>query len=701
MKELLWKELREHRKWLPLPGLVILLVFVLDRPEVPMFDTTAAYFFCLIAVAFGAALGFVQVYFEGHGDKRSLLLHRPLSATRIFLVKAFVGVGLYLPALGVPFVCLESWLAAPGNIPAPFHWQTSFPWLADILSGLVYYFAGMLVAQREARWYGSRCLALAAAFLCSYLVWALAEFSEALGVIAIFGSLTALVAWGSFLTGGVYSSQPRVAKAALALTLLAGLLSLGMFGKQLIGAFCNSEIIYACDVERHGRLLTAPTREGAGPVGHWIDLSNGQEPPDLRDSVVDLRRTTAWAIMERPTYQSYRNSGRFYIECSNETKPGREVWYFDQSSGRLLGYDGFRHQSLGSFGPDGFAPPGQPSLSRFPGELRHRTFRWQAVPLDLLAFPGAVYRVDFVRRTLRVIVTADRDETVLFAGWWADELSTRPKLAVVSTDKRFHVLREDGTRLVSIPRVHDCKEQVPVIGLLENPERYFVWYPTLPWELLIEPEAYQTTPFHFHEYDATGSELRRRSPQVPYTSTPYAKALFGLATPPTEAAALVGTSRYLRWEARAQGSTHKSILLSFLDGIRHYVPGTSRYEEASDGVISLYLSLMVLSATASALGCLVLARRYAFSRGGRIGWTLMGFLFGWAGFVLLLVFREWPALVPCPHCCKLRIASREQCEHCGALHATPVPDGTEIVEATATESVYTPEMCEHRDAIAL
>jgi hypothetical protein len=82
MKELLWKELQEHGKWLPLPGLVILLVFVLDRPDVPMFDTTAGYFFCLIAVAFGAALGFVQVYFEGHGDKRSMLLHRPLSATR-------------------------------------------------------------------------------------------------------------------------------------------------------------------------------------------------------------------------------------------------------------------------------------------------------------------------------------------------------------------------------------------------------------------------------------------------------------------------------------------------------------------------------------------------------------------------------------------------------------------------------------------
>ena len=41
----------------------------------------------------------------------------------------------------------------------------ALPWLADVLTGLVYYFAGMLTAQREARWYGSRCLGLAAALV--------------------------------------------------------------------------------------------------------------------------------------------------------------------------------------------------------------------------------------------------------------------------------------------------------------------------------------------------------------------------------------------------------------------------------------------------------------------------------------------------------------------------------------------------------
>ena len=37
-------------------------------------------------------------------------------------------------------------------MPAPYQWQTGLPWLADILSGLVYYFAGMLTAQRQTPW---------------------------------------------------------------------------------------------------------------------------------------------------------------------------------------------------------------------------------------------------------------------------------------------------------------------------------------------------------------------------------------------------------------------------------------------------------------------------------------------------------------------------------------------------------------------
>src|SRR4029077_7796827 len=232
--------------------------FSIEKPDEPMPEAEDACYFCLTAVVFGAALGFLQIVFEAHGDKRSLLLHRPLGPSRIFLAKALAGVSLYLLALGIPFVCLETWKATPGNMPAPYHWRMSLPWLADILSGLVYYFAGMLMAQRAARWYGSRGLALAGAFSCSYLVSALPEFWQALVAIGIIGSFVGVAAWGSFVAGGEYASQPRLAKAGLAMTFLAALLILSMLGKQMIGEWSENGFRWEYGIHRQGSVMVAP-----------------------------------------------------------------------------------------------------------------------------------------------------------------------------------------------------------------------------------------------------------------------------------------------------------------------------------------------------------------------------------------------------------------------------------------------------------
>ena len=113
---------------------------------------------------------------------------------------------------------------------------------------------------------------------------------------------------------------------------------------------------------------------------------------------------------------SYRNSGRFYVECRNDSKPGNERWYYDQAQGRLVGYDRYYHQLLGSFGPDGFTPAGEQPGERFQGELRYRRMiAGTALPSPFLAFPGRVYTVDFARRTIRTLFTPAAGETVTYA----------------------------------------------------------------------------------------------------------------------------------------------------------------------------------------------------------------------------------------------------------------------------------------------
>ena len=334
-------------------------------------------------------------------------------------------------------------------------------------------------------------------------------------------------------------------------------------------------------------MLIDPIQEGVGQIGPVTDV-NEVEPPDLKGKPVDSTTSAPFGGMETPLDWSYRNSGRFYVECRNDSKPGTERWFYAPAQGRLLGYDAYYHQLLGSFGPDGFAPAGRQPGERFQGELRYRSSRWQAQALEYLAFPGGVYTVDFARRTIRAFFTPPAGETVTFGRSISDALDRNRRRVVVSTDRSFHFLTDEGSPVVAVPRVYDCEKYgyVVLVGLLENPERYFVWY--RPWRhLLLEPEEFKTAPGQLLEYDAAGHELAHRTlPPVPFPAASYAKALF--------------------------------------------------------------------------------------------------LLFGWVGLVLMLVLQEWPARVACPQCRKLRVVTRDTCEHCGARHASPAPDGTEIFEPMAT-----------------
>src|SRR5262245_14802597 len=283
MKSLIWKEFRETLKWAPLPALLTLLpMILLGGPGEPMFGVGGGMLLFIIAAGFAAALGFLQIYFESRGDQRALLLHRPLSRSRIFVGKVLGGLAIYSLALGIPFIGLQLWMATPGHMPAPYHWRTGLPWLADILGGVVYYFAGMLTAQREARWYGSRVLGLAAAFCCTILVWSLPEFWHALLVIGIIGSWMGVAAGGSFLAGGAYAPQPTIAKAALALTLLTGLFVVSIIAKLMVGQRIHAGTMSESYVlDRQGRVLIVPWKDGVGPHGTVTDLE-GNFPPDLR-----------------------------------------------------------------------------------------------------------------------------------------------------------------------------------------------------------------------------------------------------------------------------------------------------------------------------------------------------------------------------------------------------------------------------------
>jgi len=76
-----------------------------------------------------------------------------------------------------------------------------------------------------------------------------------------------------------------------------------------------------------------------------------------------------------------------------------------------------------------------------------------------------------------------------------------------------------------------------------------------------------------------------------------------------------------------------------------------------------------------------LGRRYSFDPPAQLGWAVFILLFGLPGLLAFLAVQEWPAREPCPNCGRLRIVTREHCEHCQAVFRPAEPTGTEIFES--------------------
>jgi hypothetical protein len=121
--------------------------------------------------------------------------------------------------------------------------------------------------------------------------------------------------------------------------------------------------------------------------------------------------------------------------------------------------------------------------------------------------------------------------------------------------------------------------------------------------------------------------------------------------------------------------------LQFLGGTSElFIPGISWYWRTQPALVFSFAGLMLISCLICGLGCYRLPRRYAFSRTRSVAWAVCGLLFGLTGFLLMITLLQWPARIPCPKCRKLRVVTRDRCEHCDAAHALPAPDGTEIFE---------------------
>ncbi len=173
MKALIDKELRENLK-LAVPVFLVLSVIcwfaAWDGGGNALLGANSLRIFSLGCAGFGAALGWLQIHHERPRDLWAFLVHRPITRTQIFFAKMIVGLLLYFLAIGLPVLGYLVWVSIPGHLSAPFEWGVALPAIGLALVGPLWYFAAMLTSLREARWYASRGMGLAAALPVQALV---------------------------------------------------------------------------------------------------------------------------------------------------------------------------------------------------------------------------------------------------------------------------------------------------------------------------------------------------------------------------------------------------------------------------------------------------------------------------------------------------------------------------------------------------
>jgi hypothetical protein len=648
MKTLIYKEFRENLK-LAVPVFLLLAAFcsfaAWEGGGNALLSAEFLRIISLGSAGFAAALGWLQIHHERPRDLWAFLVHRPITRTEIFFAKITAGLILYFLTVSLPMVGYLIWISIPGHLSAPFEWGTALPGVGCVLLALLWYFGAMLTSLREARWYASRGLGLAAALpLHAFALRApgvLLFWQYELGIVFLAVAL-AVAVWGSFQTDGCYQGQPLPGKAAL-----AGVFALGATVVVVLAIIFLAVVFHRPDSEAYytvtkaGAVFRVVIRDNQPAL--ITDLSGAplKDPKtgaDVeleefnRQVVHEYRMSVDFAGPPKAVYNLQEPRDFFYV-------PWREVdgirWYWTRH-GYLVGYEGRTHRFVGSLGPRGLV---RDSLASGEAFFRPGTGGGYYVPPRTLATSNVVYLVDPRNRSVNPILTVSGEDRI---GGIRD---VPEDATIVVTKQLIQMVSAEGRVVCQLPHDPQYRDvrQIAVFPL-EGRDQFVLW--------IYSPRL-----------ESQGLE-RRITRQMVRLSGPEAGPRIEL--PPSD-------------PPRPGDERIDQALSFFVPPEFPFVKPLLLRLALSDVPIQWRLVSIALSSAAlcTVAGCLI-GRRYRFTIRAQLAWALFHLLTGFPGFLAFLCVREWPAQETCPACKRPRLVDRERCEHCGASFSEPEKTGAEI-----------------------
>ena len=639
----------------------------------------------IVAALAGLLLGFFQFFGESRPDRFGFLTHRPVSRSLIFWGKTLPGLALYFVALALPLLVALLWASNPRHIPLPFSWRMALAPLADILSGIPYYFAGVLVARRtDARWIGSRLLPAAAPVIASLLDLVSANLGWALLWIALATLITATAAHGFFTAGGEYPRLRFPARAAAGVILLAALLTSGLAGVGLLEDMTMSRERDYSGTSKHPLILTdgsvvVVTTEYSSNklVNYRIEDLSGKVLSENR-AIINTEKGP-YASMQFCGGNAYDYHSTFHDPASYFDSTfldfGNADWYRAKDilgGDYLVGFDGMNHRRLGAIGAQGFQPGVAVPAARFAKPLHTArvfmaqlnggsySYPMQSIPLEqrsLLAAGDTIYRVLDTGKLETFFTIPDHQPIVQFFGGEINDPSRTEhplvdSYVVAVTDGAVRILSYKADVLVNYERPGVGRQLVYTAHIQEQAGaegRYMLVIPT------VRKSAYEDTkPEELVYFKPDGSlDHKMELPQFEnYTPNrlDFVEAYIGVPLAPP-----VGTGI--------------SVLADAVNN-PHFAREAAYWRQ-------IILS-MAATAVVSAAAAFFLARRKRMRLAVVWLWTVIAFLAGPAGLLLLLCLRGLPLTTPCAQCRRPRPLNADLCPNCGMAPAAPARKGTEI-----------------------
>ena len=686
MNAIIKKELRDLIRWIPL-GIVFGVVMVwmvlpTQFSTAASFDVTFHSQLALFAAVVATAFGLLQSLFDIRNDKRGYLLHRPLSHQQVFWAKLIAGFIAYVGTLAIPVCVAAVYLSFHGIDRLPCNAWQLLPACISCLFVFLFHPTAILIANRKARWLGTRVLpavgTMLGVFFLHILVMKGFGVSEGLaetlsgrmlglGVIAI--PLAALVVLAA---GHAFSSESRRMPArgrgvgnisgivlllfsAVGLYTTAAVLFLSSFPATLPSSYSG----YRLDIspENEMRILRTTQNFPYGDDPEYATKPINSKGPFESGTVVPANTASLHEYwVDANPFKQFKVFNAFPSKSSSTGQV--DVVEFDR---RLLLYSNNRLEGIVT--PDGVFRDLAKVTGQFDGRVAST---YLGSTNNVFQDSSGIYQIDFDDFSIRQLVKGkfDRINPVFSPDgktstvWTlADDQLTRFDLQPFNTSDTSpgpgHVMIDGVTVQAQSPPVEFVKRAT--------------------YE--IEPEEFYESIYVLHAPDDTwvlAKQSRRQTRQqsIQYRNLDKSKrGEYAHASLVIDLSIEKVDSDDSHWYALcippfAMGGA----LLSFGNSV----------EESQ--MLSMSVILLIAHVIFAAVGCWILATRLSLTPRRRLMWTLSGALLGIGTLLALIASYPKPFKEPCPKCDKNRRIDLEDCEHCGNAWDPPLDEGIEIIE---------------------